>query len=222
MRENRKVFLWVEGPFGAFTDPMFKSDGTSYACITPTAAKGLAENIFAKPEMSWRVDRIVVVNPIRYLTVLRNYQQEKIKDESPMTLSSDNDPFYSPIQQCHTRILKNIAYRIEYSIFLTKELINPKLTIDKYFGQIRDRLKKGQCFAYPYFGCKEFTCSIFRESTKEESNYSFIHQELIHAGEISLGRMPILNYSDENGKFQTIFKEVSLNKGVIDVKHLYP
>lgn len=216
MVEARRVYLYVEGAFASFIDPLYKSDGTTYGCITPTAAIGIATNIFWKPEMEWVVEKIICLNPIRYETVLRNFQQDKIKDVNrPMILGVTDD-----IQQCHTRILKNVAYRIEYTIKLTKELDNPKLTIDKYLGQIRDRLRKGQCYCQPYLGCKEFPCN-FRESTKEEGEPGAIHQELINSRDIQLGRMPIVNYEDELGNFKTLFKQATLVKGVMDVRSLY-
>ena len=213
--ETRSVYVLVTAPFASFVDPLYRADGTSYGCMTPTAAIGLAKNIFWKPEMYWQVEKIICLNPIRYETVLRNFQQDKIKDrDRPMILGvTDN------IQQCHTRILKDVAYRIEYRIGLTGELENPKLTIDKYLGQIRDRLKKGQCFSQPYLGCKEFICS-FRESTKAEGLPNAIHPELINSRDIPLGRMPIDSYVDKDGHYRYVLKNVNLVKGVIDVKSM--
>ena len=49
-----------------------KVERVSYPVMTPSAARGVLEAIFWKPQFTWRVERIEVLNDIRYQSILRN------------------------------------------------------------------------------------------------------------------------------------------------------
>jgi CRISPR-associated Cas5-like protein len=55
-----------------FTRPEFGAERVSYPVMTPSAARGVLEAIFWKPEFTWRVREIKVLNPIRHFSILRN------------------------------------------------------------------------------------------------------------------------------------------------------
>ena len=55
----------ISGDLACFTRPEMKVERVSYPVMTPTAAKGILESIFWKPEFRWRVDEVQVLNPIR-------------------------------------------------------------------------------------------------------------------------------------------------------------
>ena len=220
LKTEASAYLWVEANKAQFTMPMLRADGTSYACMTPTAAVGLAKQIFAKPEMEWKVNRIVVGKPIRYATITRNFAQNKMnpKHDGMLLTTEDN----ANVQQASTQVLMNVAYRIEYTIRLANPLSEYPEGVDihKYLNQIQERLKRGRCFAQPYLGCKEYVCSLIRESTIEERTYNFIPSELKNST-IQLGRMPIFNYQTEAGLFKTFFQDVELVGGVLNVENVY-
>jgi CRISPR-associated protein Cas5d len=65
-----EVKVW--GEFACFTRPEFGAERVSYEVMTPSAARGVLEAIFWKPEMEWRVREILVLNPIRRFSTLRN------------------------------------------------------------------------------------------------------------------------------------------------------
>lgn len=160
--------------------------------------------------MEWIVNRIFVCNPIRFQMVMRNYQQNKIRlDQEGMLLNSE----LGNTQQACTRILKDVKYKFVYTI----RAKSPDISIDKYFGQIRDRLRKGQCFEQPYLGTREFVVSDFREGILDDEN---VHPELINAGKIQLGNMPLIN-TYESGEFQTKYFNAVLDRGVLDVASFY-
>lgn len=220
LKTEASVYIWVEANKAQFTMPMLRADGTSYAVMTPTAAIGLAKQIFSKPEMEWQVKRIVVGKPIRYATITRNFAQNKMNPNHDGMLLTTEDK--ANVQQSSTQVLMNVAYRIEYTIRLSHDISEYPEGVDihKYLNQIQERLRKGQCFAQPYLGCKEFVCTLIRESTVKESNYNFIPEELKN-NTIQLGRMPIFNYQTETGLFKTFFKNVELVGGVLDVENVY-
>jgi CRISPR-associated protein Cas5d len=47
----------VQGDFALFTRPEFSAERVSYQVMTPSAARGILEAIFWKPEIRWRVQQ---------------------------------------------------------------------------------------------------------------------------------------------------------------------
>ena len=72
------VKLWVRGDFACFTRPELKSERVSYDVMTPSAARGILEAIHWKPAIRWVVDRIHVLEPIKFQTFRRNEVGVKI------------------------------------------------------------------------------------------------------------------------------------------------
>ena len=66
------VRLRVDGGYGLFTRPEMKVERVSYDVMTPSAARGILEAIHWKPAISWVIDRIHVLKPIRLQTLRRN------------------------------------------------------------------------------------------------------------------------------------------------------
>src|SRR4051794_39722729 len=62
----------VWGEFACFTRPEMKVERVSYPLMTPSAARGVLEAIFWKPEMRWRVLSIAVLKPVAYFSIVRN------------------------------------------------------------------------------------------------------------------------------------------------------
>ena len=60
------------GEYALFTRPEFKVERVSYEVMTPSAARGILEAIFWKPEFTWVIDSIAVLNPIQRVSLLRN------------------------------------------------------------------------------------------------------------------------------------------------------
>ena len=66
------IKILAKGPRACFTRPEMKSERVSYDCITPSAARGLIESVYWKPAIRWHIDRIHVLNEIRFDTFRRN------------------------------------------------------------------------------------------------------------------------------------------------------
>ena len=64
--------LEVSGDFACFTRPEMKVERVSYDVMTPSAARAVFEAIFWKPAVRWRVRRIEVLKPIRWINLRRN------------------------------------------------------------------------------------------------------------------------------------------------------
>ena len=67
-----KFCLEVSGPFACFTRPEMKVERVSYDVMTPSAARAVFEAILWKPAIRWRIQRIEVLRPIRWVNLRRN------------------------------------------------------------------------------------------------------------------------------------------------------
>jgi CRISPR-associated protein Cas5d len=144
-----------------------KVERVSYDVITPSAARGILEAIHWKPQMVWRIQRLRVLNPIRFESLRRNEIGSKIpagKVASAMHagwteglgLFVDEDR-----QQRAATLLKDVAYVIEAQIDLTdKGRADPAESVQKHLEIVRRRAAKGQYFHHPYLGTREFACDF--------------------------------------------------------------
>src|SRR6266511_3329852 len=72
------VTLKTWGDFACFTAPEMRVERVSYPVMTPSAARGVLEAIFWKPEIRYEVDEIAVLKEIQYVSVRRNEIQDTI------------------------------------------------------------------------------------------------------------------------------------------------
>ena len=70
MTATLRLHVW--GEFACFTRPEMKVERVSYDVITPSAARGILEAIYWKPEIRWNIDAIHVLKPIRFTSLRRN------------------------------------------------------------------------------------------------------------------------------------------------------
>ncbi len=70
-----QVEVW--GDRALFTRPELSVERVSYDVITPSAARGLIESIYWHPGLRYTIDRIHVLNPIRFTNVRRNEVKSK-------------------------------------------------------------------------------------------------------------------------------------------------
>ena len=64
--------LEVSGDYACFTRPEMKVERVSYDLITPSAARAVFDAILWKPGIKWRIRRIEVLKPLRWISVRRN------------------------------------------------------------------------------------------------------------------------------------------------------
>jgi CRISPR-associated protein Cas5d len=151
---NSSLQVKVWSDYGAlFTRPEFGAERVSYPVMTPSAARGVLEAIFWKPEFTWRVREIKVLKPIRHFSILRNEMN------SWQSASSAKNPEYRYFAdddraQRHSLCLKDVAYIITADMHLKSHANAPEA---KYRAQFRRRVAKGQCQHQPYLGTREFS-----------------------------------------------------------------
>ncbi|MDP9487256.1 MAG: type I-C CRISPR-associated protein Cas5c [Actinomycetota bacterium] len=154
MNDEPSLEVKVWGDFACFTRPEFGAERVSYEVMTPSAARGVLEAIFWKPEMRWLVREIRVLKPIRRFSILRN-EMNSLQTERR---ARSGEPYYADEDraQRHTLCLRDVAYVIRADIELKPHANDHPA---KYRDQFRRRVKRGQCFHQPYLGTRE--CAAF-------------------------------------------------------------
>ena len=114
------VKLW--GDYACFTRPDMKVERVSYPVMTPSAARGALEAIFWKPEVSWRIEEIHVLNPIRYASILRNEINDRQSHRAARRWAKSGGGYAASANraQRHTLALRDVAYVVHAQQVLTK------------------------------------------------------------------------------------------------------
>ena len=60
---SNTVAVKVWGEFALFTRPEIKIERLSYKSMTPSSARGILDAILYRPQMSWHVRRVTVLEP---------------------------------------------------------------------------------------------------------------------------------------------------------------
>jgi CRISPR-associated protein Cas5d len=159
------IRLHVWAPYGLFTRPELKVERVSYDAMTPSAARGILEAVHWKPAIRWVIDRIHVLEPIRFTSIRRNEVGHrapvgKIKAAmktggvSDLVLHADRDR-----QQRAATVLVKPAYVIEAHFDMTSKA-GPEDTEGKHLDIFNRRARRGQCFHRPSLGTREFAADF--------------------------------------------------------------
>lgn len=156
-----KLHVW--GEYACFTRPEMKVERVSYDVMTPSAARGMLEAIHWKPAIRWVIDRIHVLEPIRFESIRRNEVASKISARNAGSAMSQGSTagLYLLVdegkerQQRAATVLRNVAYVIEAHFELTGKATSED-NEGKHLDIFSRRARKGQCFHHPYLGTREF------------------------------------------------------------------
>jgi len=161
--------LRVWGDYAAFHRPEMKVERVSYDVMTPSAARGVLEAVYWKPQFQWIIDRIRVLRPIRFTQVRRNEISAKIPAVPVETAMEEGRGSLGVHveenrQQRAARILRDVEYVIEAHLEVLdptekdgSRLEHPEA---KHLEAFRRRAAKGQYFHHPYLGCREFPANF--------------------------------------------------------------
>ena len=137
-----------------------KTERVSYDVITPSAARGLIEAIYWHPGMKYHIDKIHVLNPIRFTTIRRNEVKSTVLASNARAAMKTGRSLalYTPedIQQRAAMVLQDVHYVIEAHFTLTEKAA-PGDNAGKFQDILRRRLTRGQFYHQPCFGCREFS-----------------------------------------------------------------
>lgn len=201
-----EVRIW--GEYACFTRPEMKVERVSYPVITPSAARGVLEAIFWKPEFSWRLHEIWVLRPVRHASLVRNEVNSRASERAARSWAKQGGGFLAEDDraQRHTLALRNVAYvlRAEQRIHSPNDGNRHPA---KYRDQFDRRVRRGQCFARPYLGCREFACYFAPTDGTEEAL----------AVSDDFGRMLFDLSYDDAGRGLPLFFSARLEQGVLRV-----
>lgn len=158
------VDIKVWGHYACFTRPEFKVERVSYPVMTPSAARGILEAIYWKPQIRYCIQRIGILKLGSQWSLLRNEISSRQSDQSKFLIADDQQQR----QQRTSLVLQDIAYRIQAWI----ELRSGETNIGKHLDCFRRRAERGQYFHKPFLGCREFAAEfewLGDNSNKDES-----------------------------------------------------
>jgi len=179
--------LEIWGDFACFSRPELKIERFSYPIITPSAARGILDSIYCKPnkdqtqnQFRWQLTKIELLSPIAYIALRRNEVKEKINmtavgrwmasDETPSPIFADGDRDLLGTDekgrtQRQTMALKDVRYRLTAEIRPFPGHEDKQQALE---AQFRRRAAHGKCFFQPYMGCREFPAYFELKEVGEE------------------------------------------------------
>lgn len=207
------VKLEVWGDYALITRPEMKVERVSYDVITPSVARGIIESIYWKPAIFWCIDKIHVYNPIEFTNIRRNEVSSKISASTVNSvMNGGTKSLYintnADRQQRASMMLKNVCYVIEAHFELTNKRGETD-TVEKHYNIALRRMKNGQCYHNPYFGCREFPVNFkLIEDDVPKSNLN---------GEIDLGYMLYDMDFTNPEDIKPMFFRAIMRDGIIDL-----
>jgi CRISPR-associated protein Cas5d len=150
------VAVQVWGSGALFTRPELKVERVTYPVMTPSAAVGVLEAIFWKPEFIWQVVAIEVLNPIRQFTQRRNETTDVASLADAVSGRRRINTVENRVQR-NAVCLRDVAYRIHAHVLVKKHATSSEAA---YRDQFRRRVARGSCFSQPYLGTREFSASF--------------------------------------------------------------
>ncbi len=171
--EEQVIEVW--GDYACFTRPELKVERFSYPVITPSAARGIFDAIYCKPdragstaEFRWQVTKVEVLSPPSYIALRRNEVKNKAStnairrwmstNAAPEPLLADGTPDQLGTDQegrtqRQTMALRSVHYRLHAFPWMWPGHEGRRSAV---VAQFRRRASSGKCFYQPYLGCREF------------------------------------------------------------------
>lgn len=245
MNSESPLEVKVWGDFACFTRPEFGVERVSYEVMTPSAARGVLEAIFWKPEFRWRVREIKVLptakrdpngqptteaeHRVKHYSILRNEMNSVQSDRAARGWEANGGGYYADDDraQRHTLCLRDVAYIIRADIELKQHATD---NVAKYRDQFRRRVKRGQCFTQPYLGTREFSAYFGMPDDEEPMDYTDELGLLLFDVVFEKAEKGAVKYAAHgadgreyvSGDARPIFFPARIEKGVMEVpQHLY-
>ena len=200
------------GEFACFTDPICKVERSSYPVPTAGALEYLIERIYGHPNIRYRIDKIHILNPLKFYGMYMNERGDKGSIDMKTGNITQPDPFRCPMQRM-TTYLRNVDYVVEFTMFYDKDYyrrnnlpVHAGENAAKHIDQLARRIKKGQSEYNPVFGLSECGAD-FGEAPK-----SYKACEEINDSYYSLYK--VVHLADEESV--TAWTDVTIKNGVVD------
>lgn len=196
MKANRITFK-VSGKYALFTDPMTKLGGEKTTLMVPTyeAIKGIIESLYWKPVLTWIVEEVKILNPIR----------TERKGIRPIKYDGGNDlAYYTYLADVSYLVTAHFEWNTLYPEF------RQDWNDNKHYFIARRAIARGGRRDV-YLGARECQAYI-EESDGEEKGY------YDNAGTMELGLMfHSYSYPEQNGQeeLRALYWIPKMENGVI-------
>lgn len=227
IRENRHHSLEIWGDFACFSRPDLKVERYSYPLPTPSAARGVFEAIYFKPEFYWQVTRIETLTLPSYIAMRRN----EVKDKASMRAiqewmagKSPPEPLWADADasllgtdmkgrtQRQMIALRNPRFRITAQIIPRHGHEAKQRGFDEQFAR---RASQGKCFQQPALGVRE--CVAFFRYVKSDDNQPRAADYSQNLGFMLYDVFDLRETNDENARpFVSLFR-AKVVKGVLEI-----
>jgi CRISPR-associated protein Cas5d len=171
--------------------------------MTPSAAVGVLESVFWRPEFHWRPRAIDVLRPVRWAHLMRNEIDDRQTFDMAQRWAKTGSGCFDAAtkrDQRHTLLLRDVAYVVHADVEVAQGSNDPA----KYRDQFRRRVARGRHFAQPYLGCREFLANVAEPDGTDEP----IDLDL------ELGRVLFRVERDERGRLvEAVFGEARVTGG---------
>ena len=209
-----RVEVW--GNYALFSRPEMKVERVSYNVITPSAARGILEAIYWHPGFRYEIDKIFVLNKIKFENIRRNEVTQKISVQNVKNfMKNPKDDIYIATSENRTQrasmVLKDVHYVIEAHMMM-KKIESDTENLGKFYAIFQRRIESGQCYHMPYFGTREFPANF--------KPYNSLAIKTAYSNDTKdLGFMLYdMDYSDKENIRPMFFRAIMKN-GVIDVSN---
>jgi CRISPR-associated protein Cas5d len=216
--------LEVRGDFACFTRPEMKVERVSYDLITPSAARAVFEAILWKPGLRWRVQRIEVLAPVRWISVRRNEVGAVASTRNALAAMQQGHGDLALYvederQQRAGLFLRDVAYRLTAQL----DMVSPEARQNpgKYLAMFTRRAEAGQCVNQPYLGCREFAARFRPVDLVADGRGGWQaapgEPEALQDWNADLGWMLLDVAHEGDGPPQPLFFRAQVRRGVVDL-----
>lgn len=225
--EAKDQALRVWGDFACFARPEMKVERFSYPVITPSAARGVFDAIYYKPQFRWEITRVEVLKAPRFIGLRRNEVKDKVSERAlkqwikgsaePQPIWADGDKGLLGTDmkgrtQRQTMALKDVAYVLHARIIPWPDYRNKQQALE---AQFRRRAAAGKCVWQPYLGCREFPAFFeLVEVGEETSGLAGLDQDL---GYMLYDVFDLARPGDHHSKPAVSLFKASIKGGVLEV-----
>ncbi len=162
------INIRVWGDYACYTRPEMKVERVSYPLMTPSAARGILEAIFWKPQMFYLIDSIKVIKKGIWTSFRRNEVTKRIslsQAKSAMAGTGEISTIKAgggaeDATQRNMLALKGVEYIIAAEIVLSELGKRSNQVLPKYKEEIERRVRTGKCFHRPSLGVREFSADF--------------------------------------------------------------
>lgn len=121
---SRGFQVRIQAPMALFSRPELKSERYSYDIPTPSALRGVLESVYWHPGITYVIDEIKVINPIKRISVRRNELKSKMSPKTIREVAGHPEKRLfvnrkDDIAQRNSSILTDVDYIVCFHLRLT-------------------------------------------------------------------------------------------------------